>query len=252
MQRSMFVAILFVIACGSAAHAQWGTLKGMVVLDGEVAEPKLLVKGPVPKIPGAVDVPDESVVVDPKTKGIANVGVWLVKKPAQIHPDLVNPDSTTVTANMTAGRFAPHVCVVRIDQTFKFVNLDAAAYNAHSKPLKNVPFNIVVAGKGVHTTDFRVAERLPVLIVDDIHPWMSAYTIVVDHPYAAVTDKDGNFEIKNLPVGEHEFKVWHERPGYVVNDRNDPKKGLIVTINDGEIVDVTIDVPVKSFTEPRK
>jgi hypothetical protein len=31
----------------------------------------------------------------------------------------------------------------------------------------------------------------------------------------AVTDSDGEFRIENLPTGEHSFRVWHERHGYI-------------------------------------
>ncbi len=58
-----------------------------------------------------------------------------------------------------------------------------------------------------------VAERLPVKVGDDIHPWMSAYWLVLDHPYAAITSKGGRFAIRQLPVGTHKFLVWHERAG---------------------------------------
>ena len=58
-----------------------------------------------------------------------------------------------------------------------------------------------------------VAERLPVKVGADIHPWMSAYWLVLDHPYAAITAKGGRFGIRQLPVGTHKFLVWHERAG---------------------------------------
>ena len=38
-----------------------------------------------------------------------------------------------------------------------------------------------------------------------------AWHLPLDHPYGAVTDADGNFTIKNLPVGTHKFRIWHER-----------------------------------------
>src|SRR5258708_11342366 len=43
---------------------------------------------------------------------------------------------------------------------------------------------------------------------------MKAYHFPIDHPYVAVTDKDGKFKIEGLPAGKHSFNVWHERgPG---------------------------------------
>jgi hypothetical protein len=45
---------------------------------------------------------------------------------------------------------------------------------------------------------------------------MKGYLVVPPTPYAAVSDKDGKFEIKNLPAGTQlEFQVWHEGKGYV-------------------------------------
>ena len=35
----------------------------------------------------------------------------------------------------------------------------------------------------------------------NIHGWMKAYVRVFDHPYYAVTDEDGKFEIKLARVG---------------------------------------------------
>src|SRR5262249_39745833 len=55
----------------------------------------------------------------------------------------------------------------------------------------------------------------PVMFHCDIHKWMDAVARVYDHPYAAVTDKDGNYEIKNVPTGaELNIVVWHEVAGY--------------------------------------
>ena len=47
---------------------------------------------------------------------------------------------------------------------------------------------------------------------------MGGYVIVRKDPYAAVSDKDGKFEIKDLPAGkELEFVLWQEKPGYLKN-----------------------------------
>ena len=58
-------------------------------------------------------------------------------------------------------------------------------------------------------------EFLPMQVKCDIHAWMKAYWLVLDHPYMAITDKNGKFNIEKIPEGEHEFIVWHERIGYL-------------------------------------
>jgi len=199
----------------------------------------------------AQDVPDESLAVDKDSKGIANVAVWLVaKKDVKIHPDLKKPAEAKVTYDQVGCRFIPHVLLVQNTQVVKVVSGDPIAHNTRGTPLKNPGFNFIVAPKDRVGTDqaMKLAERLPVQIGCDIHPWMRGYWVVLDHPYAAVTDKDGNFEIKDLPVGDHEFKVWHENPGYVVKDKKDTKKGLLVTIKDGETTLVPdIKVPLATL-----
>jgi Polysaccharide lyase family 4, domain II len=67
---------------------------------------------------------------------------------------------------------------------------------------------------------------------------MTAYWLVLDHPYFAVTDKDGNFEIKNVPAGTQKLVVWHEAASYVT-----PTSGESITIkaNDATTKDFTID-----------
>jgi hypothetical protein len=51
----------------------------------------------------------------------------------------------------------------------------------------------------------------PIAVKCDIHPWMGASIWAFDNPYFAVTDKDGNFTIKNVPTGvELGVVAWHE------------------------------------------
>ena len=54
------------------------------------------------------------------------------------------------------------------------------------------------------------AETPPIPFKCDIHPWMKGYVRVFDHPYFAVTDEDGKFEIKNAPAGKWRIVYWHE------------------------------------------
>jgi hypothetical protein len=54
-------------------------------------------------------------------------------------------------------------------------------------------------------------QKSPIDISCDKHTWMSAKLLTFDHPFFAVTDKDGSFEIKNVPTDvELTVKLWHK------------------------------------------
>lgn len=245
MQRALVWAVAAAVgwavtAGASSAQAQWGAVKGQVVLDGAIPELKLLVKkGDTTAKDAAVcaaqDVPDESLIVDPATKGIANVVVFLKKKPEKIHPSLQKPAAMEVVYDQMGCKFVPHVAVVRTDQAVRVISADAVSHNTRGNPLKNQAFNFIVSpnSRDGILVPMKVAERLPVEVKCDIHPWMQGWWLVIDHPYGTVTDAAGKFEIADLPPGEHEFVVWHERPGYV-------QKSLKVNVKAGEATAVPV------------
>lgn len=219
----------------SPVQAQWGTLKGQVVLDGEAPTlAPLVAKGNAAAKDAAVcaaqDVQDEKLVVDPDSKGIANIVVYLAKKPGKVHPDLAKSKEGELTFDQKGCKFLPHVMVVRTDQKVRVLSDDGVAHNTHTNPLKNKAENFIVSPndrKGISLKPMTLVERIPVKVTCDIHPHMSAYWLIVDHPYAAVTDSKGNFEIADLPVGDHEFIVWQETSGFL-------NKNHKVTIKAGE------------------
>ena len=47
---------------------------------------------------------------------------------------------------------------------------------------------------------------------------MRSYIYSSRHPYVAITDADGGFEIKDLPPGKYKVRVWHEGFEDVVQD----------------------------------
>lgn len=205
------------------ALAQWGHLKGQVVYEGNIPKVDVLVKGAV----GKGDILSEELVIDPKTKGIANCVIYLSRKPAKIHPALAKPKKKTVDVEIVKGTYKPHVLIVHKDQSVKVTNNDARNHNVKTNMIRTPATNANLNPKGFAQFNFRAAEFLPMKVECNIHPWMNAYWYVVDHPYAAVTDKEGKFEIKNLPVGKHTFKVWQEKAGYL-------ERSLVIEILDGK------------------
>ena len=52
-----------------------------------------------------------------------------------------------------------------------------------------------------------------VIVHDADHAWPRAYLAVFDHPYFAVTTRDGKFTIEGIPPGKYTLATWHERTG---------------------------------------
>ena len=115
---------------------------------------------------------------------------------------------------------------------------DAASHNVNIK-LRASGSNSSLAPGGSAVITPSAKESTPGQVVCDIHPWMTAWWMVVDNPYIAVTDDKGYYEIKNVPAGTQKVVVWQEAVA----------KGGFVTPPSGE--DVTIkasDTTVKDFT----
>ncbi|MFO1095875.1 MAG: carboxypeptidase regulatory-like domain-containing protein [Planctomycetaceae bacterium] len=218
----------------AADSTNLGAIAGQFVLEGDVPDPRRLTTV------GGVDVPDESLIVDPDSNGIANICLYLESAPAVIPPALQKSSRPTVTFDVNQGRFVPHILLVRTDQQVLLMNNDSLLTNTHAALLKNSSINMVIRPKerkGVAVGTPR-PETVPAKIASDIQPWMSAYWVVTDHPYVAVTDAAGKFTIRDLPAGEHSFRVWHERAGFLKTDAF-PRE-LKVSLQPG----ATIELPV--------
>src|SRR5204863_1113955 len=108
--------------------------------------------------------------------------------------------------------YEPHILALAIGQELKVKNSDGFLHNVHSLAEKNPGFNFGQPtqddGKAVPDQP-KVAEIFHVKC--DVHPWMSAYIAVFDHPFFAVSKADGTYTIKNVPDGDYTLQFWHEK-----------------------------------------
>jgi len=119
------------------------------------------------------------------------------------------PPKKPVVLDQINLTFVPHVLPVLVGTTVAFPNSDEVRHNVFSpSPAKR--FNLGTYPRGVtRTVTFdRPGE---VVLLCNVHTEMSAYVIVVETPYFAVTSKDGSFRITGVPPGEHTIKAWHEK-----------------------------------------
>jgi len=219
---------------GSASASSGpGGFSGRVVLTGNVpALAPLIAKGADVKdanVCSAEEVPDERLVLG-SDNGVANVFISIVKAPKG-SPDPVVSDEAVIFDQKNC-RFLPHCLTVPVGQTVKVLSADDAAHNTHTNPNRNTAVSTLVAAndrEGKLELVYKSAEREPFRVTCDFHGWMVAWHFPVDHPYVAITDADGNFEIPDLPSGDHVFMVWHEAAkGKYINRK------LKVSIKPGE------------------
>jgi len=194
-----------------------GTLTGRVVLDGARPTLAALVAKGTSKVDPTVcakdgAIPDQGFVVS-SDGGIANVFIYLAKSPKPPEGGFELPEKQDVL-NQAGCVFIPHALIWRAGVPFKLRNGDNANHNILMATSRNgLPNDTMLPGTST-TKTFANSEKAPFKATCSIHGWMEFRALVVDHPYAAVTDKDGRFEIPNLPAGEHSFRVWHEKvPG---------------------------------------
>ena len=215
MNKIWAIALLALLAAAPAFGQEWGNLKAKFVLDGPAPTPAKLKIDKDVEFCGKFGLVDETTKVG-KNGELADVVVYLQKKPAQIHPDFEAGLKEEVKIDNAKCRFDGHVTFVRTGQKLIIGNSDPMGHNTKADFFNNQSFNDLIPAKGSITKVFQKAESTPSQISCSIHPWMSGRLLILDHPYAAVSNEKGELEIKNLPVGKHTFTVWHE-PKFVTN-----------------------------------
>ena len=161
-------------------------------------------------------------------KEIRNAVVWLENPPA----DAAWPaGAAKVEMDQKACVYIPRIVVVPAGGTVDFLNSDRLLHNIHASPALNVSFNRTQPKN--RTIPITFAKPEIVRISCDLHPWMAAWVVVAAHRFYAITGADGQFAFDNLPPGQYQLKVWHERLGTVPAN---------VTVGDQQPARVTVEM----------
>jgi plastocyanin len=108
--------------------------------------------------------------------------------------------------------FIPHVVVVLKGSTLDFLNSDPVGHNVYWPSIsgnKKLAHNLGTWPQGVKKS-FQFNDLGVASLLCNVHPEMSGYVVVVPTPYFAVTDKEGNYTIKDVPAGNYTLKSWSE------------------------------------------
>jgi len=200
-----------------------GTIKGMAKFSGEAPKRRVLdTKSDAKCNVMHADEPllSEQAIVS-ADGGLKNVFIQVTNPPEGEY----GPDPAGVTLDQLGCQYEPHVFGFVVGTELIITNSDDTLHNVRSFARRGRPFNLgQPAGSPPRKkTPKRVEDA--VKIKCDVHPWMVAYMFITDHPFFAVSDDDGSFEISGLPAGEYEISAWHETFGKLDGKVTVPEDG---------------------------
>jgi hypothetical protein len=240
-----------------------GTLSGSVTLSGKVPGPKgyNLTTLPDPVYCGRISDGRGWRLLQPfdvgDTGAVRQVGVYI----ESIERGKAFPETPPPRMDATDCRFLPFVSVVRDDHDVVVVNMDPAMHDIQAyetsplgpRVLFNVPLPISTrypreAGLSAHfhkhyagtpvTQHVHMTKGRRVFNMQcGFHAYMESWALVADHPYYAVTDKDGRYQIADIPPGTYRVTVWHP---YV---RESHGREVTITPKGQAVWDLTIVAP---------
>ncbi|GMV95503.1 MAG: hypothetical protein AMXMBFR82_52810 [Candidatus Hydrogenedentota bacterium] len=148
--------------------------------------------------------------VNPSNGGLAYAMVYLALTDGQTPPVTGDVDDLAkVTIEQVDYEFHPRVVGVRPGQTVAIGNQDYANHNVRATALNSFnAFNVMTPADGAYE---RVLKEEPaggpIRLSCDIHPWMSGWIYVFDHPWFDVTDDAGQFKIERIPPGHYTLRI---------------------------------------------
>lgn len=188
----------------------------IVVKDGAAIRGTVRVEGKLAKLPPlqitkykeiCKDVPNESLIVGPR-QGLRYAVVTLegITKGKAVERETVHE------LDNVKCRFSPHVQAASVGQYVLLRNSDPILHTAHASFANAQPqFNVGLYPGRVSRKPLIAAGLVKIRC--EVHPWMTAYILVTDHPYYSVSDVYGEYELREVPPGVYQVKVWHESLG---------------------------------------
>ena len=201
-------------------RAAGGGIKGMIVYDGDAPPPAEKHVLSDQELCKCKTVPDESLVVDPKTKGIK----WAIVRVLDVKAYTPPKNKTPAEISLKGCTFTPHVIITPPHVDFAVLNPDRVRHNLHNLPsyFLNTP-RVMTANPLMGTEDFIFKKEWLqheeiIEFQCNIHPWMKALIVCHDPRYATITGAEGSFEIKDVPPGKYKVAIFQEKFGDATKD----------------------------------
>ena len=164
-----------------------GNLSGRIRVRGEIPElpPLVRMEADIRDLECAEkEIPDESLLVS-DMGGLTNVFVYLIKTPE--HLKGLDRSKQRTSLSTAECRFTPHATIVRAPTDAHFPRENGTVHNPRLHTSRGTQVGQIISPTNreiVKPIEF--SERVtPVLVTCDIHVWMRAWILPLDHSYAA-------------------------------------------------------------------
>lgn len=207
-----------------------GSIEGQIVLNGKPIPPRPVLVSQDANVCGSRRL---AYPVRLDGNGIEDAVVWIDNihsgKPYDFPPAQLDQKKCT---------YDPHIVLMQPGD-LKVTTSDPIPHNIHSYSEANRTYNESMNSLNREITlHFARPER--VSLKCDLHGWMQAYVVVTANPYYAITKHEGRFDLRNVPAGTYQLKVWQETLGEATQS---------VTVEPGKAAKVTFHLNAPAATK---
>lgn len=230
--------LIMVIGCGAALEvAPAADITGTVTLKG--TPPKEIEITPIMSDANCsklhTTVPTTHFYVVGANGGLADVVVSL----QGISGKSTGASAPPVVLDQKGCEYTPSIFAVQTGQKIIAKNSDPVLHNVHDVPgagSENKEKNEAQLPNGPDLTFTFSHPEMFLKFKCDVHQWMFSWVSIFDHPYFAVSGKDGTFKIANVPPGKYKIEAAHRKAG------TDTKE---IEVKEGEPTKVDFTLEVK-------